>query len=155
MPLWSSTFFPMLVYDLPESYLCFLSMPNGGSRHSAGRPHHVADPDIRLEGDFNNVSQYLTFISSMGGKVYSQTEWGGPWRDFPPWIRHWVCLYLCIGFHVGLYLCMRWLICLCVAYWTIGNRNRRRASEAQRGRCGRFWLWCRQLIFSVENYLTF
>jgi len=59
----------------------------GGSRHSARRPYHVADSDIRL-GDFI-CSQYLTFISSLegGSKVHRQIGWGSHGRIFSL-IRH-------------------------------------------------------------------
>ena|SRR6218665_2254065 len=70
----------------------------GGSRHSVGEdhiiwriqtfgwggPHHVANPDIRLGGQFN----MLPIISRLflhwreGAKVYSQTGWGHG-RIFP------------------------------------------------------------------------
>jgi len=45
----------------------------------------VADPDIRLGGTIENVSQYLTFISSLKGeeKFIAKLD-GGPWPDLHP-----------------------------------------------------------------------
>src|SRR6218665_323893 len=56
------------------------------------REDSVADLDIPPEGSNFICSSvlYLTFIFRWKDtKVYSQTGWGWPWPDVPPWIRHW------------------------------------------------------------------
>jgi len=99
---------------------------SGGSRHSAGGPHHVADLDIRLRGQFNTFPNISCLFLRLKKKVYSQSGWGTMAKYFPwihhkyfPWIHH--CLQGCyINYYqlIDWYTANRGVLCKLYMYFT-------------------------------------
>jgi len=79
-----------------------------GSRHLARGANHVADPDIRIQtfgcGQFN-VSQYLTFISSLeGAKAVAKLDEGTMAKFAPCVQRHFLSLCRCGLVLMGIFM---------------------------------------------------
>src|SRR6218665_1338935 len=72
---------------------CFniLVFGRGGQIRSPHRLGGGQNPKIYTNSQF----YHYCFCSGGGPNSIANFDGGGPWPDFPPWIRHWISPHIC------------------------------------------------------------